>query len=243
MLPACLHFGVLRCTNPDKMFPPNMDLADGRQESARDRWVQQQMEELMRHLPADLEVLPFPPLLEQMECEAVQRTSPPTSLVTCPDPAVKPASFSRHRKRRRGAFPCLSAGEEEFPTAVTSGAVVSLPANMKAAVSIPTSSSATAPSPRLAAALPMPSSLAPVRGSVSTPGELEERLKLFARLIKSFRRTSLLYSSRELMEKIRKMEEDYWIAIRQFYCRSPPSSSSLQGLPGIQQETVPHPGS
>ncbi|MEQ2249385.1 hypothetical protein ILYODFUR_028632 [Ilyodon furcidens] len=95
---------------PDRMFPPNMDLVDGRQESARDRWVQRQMEEAMKHLATDLEVLPFPLLLEQMEHEAVQLRSPHAPLVACPDPAAKPASLSRRRKRRRGAPSCSSAG-------------------------------------------------------------------------------------------------------------------------------------
>ncbi|MED6242305.1 hypothetical protein ATANTOWER_002777 [Ataeniobius toweri] len=54
------------------MFLPHMDLADRRHESARDRWVQQQMEETMRRLPDDLEVLPSQLLVEQMECEAAQ---------------------------------------------------------------------------------------------------------------------------------------------------------------------------
>ncbi|KAK5606969.1 hypothetical protein CRENBAI_011949 [Crenichthys baileyi] len=126
MLPAHLHSTVLRYTNSDRMFSPNMDLADGRQESTRDRWVQQQMEEAMRHLQADLEVLPSPLLLEQMEREAVQRRSPPAPLVARPDLAAKPASFSRRRKRRRGAPSCFSASEEESPmaavvTSVTSG--------------------------------------------------------------------------------------------------------------------------
>ncbi|KAK5623197.1 hypothetical protein CRENBAI_018005 [Crenichthys baileyi] len=184
------------------MFPPNMDLADGRQESARDRWVQQQMEEALRHLPADMEVLPSPLLLKQMEREAVQRPSPPSSLVARPDPTAKQASFSRHRKGRRGAFPCLSAGEEESPmAAAVTSAVVCLPADVKVAASIPVSSSATAPSPRLAAAPPMPSSLAPVRGSVAMPEELEEHLRFYARHIKSFRRASLIYSSPELTAK------------------------------------------
>ncbi|KAK5604280.1 hypothetical protein CRENBAI_020157 [Crenichthys baileyi] len=44
-----------------------MDLADSRQESTRDRWVQQQMEDAMKHLPSDLEVVPSPLLLEEME--------------------------------------------------------------------------------------------------------------------------------------------------------------------------------
>ncbi|KAK5601281.1 hypothetical protein CRENBAI_001768 [Crenichthys baileyi] len=164
-----------------------MDLTDGRQESARDRWVRHQMEEEMRHLPADLDldsVLLSPLLLEQMEREAVQRPSPPSSLVARPDPAAKLASFSRRRKCRRGAFPCLSAGEEEptMAAAVTSGAVVSLPAD-------------------------------------------------------SFRRTSLLYSSPELMEKMRQMEEDYRTAVRQFYCLTPPYTPGLQSSAAAEQPT------
>ncbi|KAK5621006.1 hypothetical protein CRENBAI_015406, partial [Crenichthys baileyi] len=94
---------------------PKLDLADGKQESASDRWVQQQMEEAMRHLPADLEVLPSLLLLELMEREAVQRHSPPASMET-------PA---------RSTFP--SAGEEVGP----------MPADVKDAASNPASSSAT----------------------------------------------------------------------------------------------------
>ncbi|MEQ2197858.1 hypothetical protein XENOCAPTIV_004277 [Xenoophorus captivus] len=41
-----------------------------RQESARDRWVQQQIKEARRHLPDDLDVLLSPLLLEQMAREA-----------------------------------------------------------------------------------------------------------------------------------------------------------------------------
>ncbi|KAK5622019.1 hypothetical protein CRENBAI_012230 [Crenichthys baileyi] len=101
-----------------------MELADSRQESARDRWVQQQMEEAIKHLPTDLEVLPSPLLLEQMERETVQRRSPPAPLVAHSDPAVKPSPSSRHKKRRRGGPSCGSAGEE----------VVSLPADVRATV-------------------------------------------------------------------------------------------------------------
>ncbi|KAK5608067.1 hypothetical protein CRENBAI_005147 [Crenichthys baileyi] len=49
------------------MNPPTMELADSRQESARDRWVRQEMEEAMKCLPTDLEVVPSPLLLEEME--------------------------------------------------------------------------------------------------------------------------------------------------------------------------------
>ncbi|KAK5612123.1 hypothetical protein CRENBAI_026157 [Crenichthys baileyi] len=168
-----------------------MDLADGRQESTRGRWVQQQMEEAMRSLLADLEVLPSPLLLEQMEREAVQRRSPPAPLVAHPDPAAKPTFSSRRKKRQRGATSCCSTGEE----------VGSMPADVRAAASNPAPSSATAP-PRLAAALPMPSSLAPAQVSAATPDELEERLRNFACQIKTFRKISLLHHSPELNEKI-----------------------------------------
>ncbi|MEQ2242633.1 hypothetical protein ILYODFUR_037904 [Ilyodon furcidens] len=124
-----------------------------RQVSARDRWVQQQMEEAMRHL----EVLPSPLLLEQMEREAPQCrrvregcSFPPLRCsLPAPIPAAKPSSSSCRKKRRRGAPSCGSAAEE----------MVSLPADVRAAASKPAYSSAIALSPRLAAPPPMPSSL------------------------------------------------------------------------------------
>ncbi|KAK5601263.1 hypothetical protein CRENBAI_001989 [Crenichthys baileyi] len=157
-----------------------------------------------------LEVLPSPLLLEQMEREVVQRPSAPSSLVARPNKAVKPTSSCRCKKRRRGTPSCVSAGEEESPTAaaVTSGAVVSLPTDVRAAASNPTTSSATALSPRLTAAPPMLSLLAPAQCFEATPDELEQRLRFYARQIKSFRRTCLLYSSPELRERIRQMEEE-----------------------------------
>ncbi|MED6262305.1 hypothetical protein ATANTOWER_017506 [Ataeniobius toweri] len=223
------------------MFPPNMDLGDSRQESARDRWVQQQTEEAMKHLPADLKVLPSPLLLEQVEREAVQRPSPPSSLVARLHTAVKPSSSSRRKKRRSGAPSCVSACEESsMAAAVTSGAVVSQPADVRAAASNPASLSASARSPRLAAAPSMPFSLAPARCSEATPEELEERLRFYAHQLKSFRRTCLLYFSPELRERIRQMEEDYEMAVRQFYCRPPSptpshqSAAAEQSKPGLQ---------
>ncbi|KAK5610357.1 hypothetical protein CRENBAI_006385 [Crenichthys baileyi] len=201
-----------------------MDLADSRQESARDRWVQQQREEAVKHLPTDLEVLPSPLLLEQMEREAALRqrvregcSVPPPQLQRSP-----PAS-SRRKNRRRAVIPSRSAGEE----------VVFLPADLRATASNPASSSATALSPRLAAAPPKPSSLAPARCSEATPDELEQRLKFYARQIKSFRKTSLLYSSPELMEKIKQME-DYEMAVRQFYCRPPSPTPSHKSAAAAQ---------
>ncbi|MED6285092.1 hypothetical protein CHARACLAT_025781 [Characodon lateralis] len=146
------------------MFP-NMDLTDSRQESTRDRWVKQQMKEAMRLLPTDLEVLPSPLLLEQMEPEAAQRqrvredcSVPPPQLRRSPPasvPATKPSSSSRRKNHRHAGIPSRSPGEE----------VVSLPADVRAAASKPASSPATAMSARLAAPLPMPSALAPARSS------------------------------------------------------------------------------
>ncbi|KAK5609935.1 hypothetical protein CRENBAI_007740 [Crenichthys baileyi] len=165
-----------------------------------------------------------------------RRSSPPLHT------AVKPSSSSRRKKRRRGAPSCVSASEEKSPTpaAATPGAVTPLLAGGRVAASKPASSSATALSPRLAAAPPMPSSLAPAWCSEATPDELEQRLRFFARQIKSFRRTSLMYSSPELMERIRQMEGDYETAVRQFYCR-PPSTLGLQGAAAAAAEQ-PTPG-
>ncbi|KAK5603057.1 hypothetical protein CRENBAI_009824 [Crenichthys baileyi] len=270
MLPACLHSGFLHSTDPNRMNPPTMELADSRQES-RDRWVQQQMEEAMKHLPTDLEVVPSPLLLEEMElgpagpgsgrgavdlftflsreAEKTLRRSAGLSVqqsaydgsrlaIPCPGtgplrrrslpaPLAAPSPTSCRKKRRRGA-PSCSAGEE----------VVCLPADVRAAASKPASSPATALSPRLAAAPPMPSSLPPARCSEATPDELEERLRFFARQIKTFRRTSLMYSSPELMERIRQMERDYETAVRQFYCR-PPSTPGLQGAAAAAEQSTP----
>ncbi|MEQ2288584.1 hypothetical protein AMECASPLE_024149 [Ameca splendens] len=162
-----------------------------------------------------------------LECEAVQRCSPPASLVSHPDLAAKLLSCSRHKKRQRGMTSCGSVGEE----------VVPMLADVRAAASNPGSSSATALSPRLVAALPMPYSLAPAQVSVATPDELEEWLRFFACQIKSFRRISLLHSSPELKAKLREMEEDYEAAVRQFYCCLPPSSPSLQSAAAAEQPT------
>ncbi|KAK5611175.1 hypothetical protein CRENBAI_020706 [Crenichthys baileyi] len=171
------------------MFPPATDHADRLKADALDRWMERQKEEAMRNLPTDLEVLPSPLLLEQMEREADQRQRvregsfvPPPQLRRSPPafvPAAKPSSSSRRRNRRRAGVNSRWAGEE----------VVSLPADVRAAASKPASSSATAlalrlpaasipasPSttakfPRLTAAPPMPSS---ARCSEATPEELEE---------------------------------------------------------------------
>ncbi|KAK5622306.1 hypothetical protein CRENBAI_005947 [Crenichthys baileyi] len=175
------------------MIPPTTDPADKQKADALDRWVQRQKEEAMRNLPKDLEVLPSPLLLEQMEREAVQ----PRSL---------PAPLAAH-----------SAGEESLTAAaIMPGVGTPLLAGGRAAASKPASLPATAQSPRLAAPPPMPSSLAPARCSEATPEELEERLRFFARQIKTFRETSLMYSSPELMERIGQMERDYETAVRQF---------------------------
>ncbi|MEQ2222830.1 hypothetical protein ILYODFUR_030476 [Ilyodon furcidens] len=55
------------------MFPANLDPMDARQDAAMDRWVQHQIEEAKRLLPEDLEVLPSPLLLEEVEHEVAQR--------------------------------------------------------------------------------------------------------------------------------------------------------------------------
>ncbi|KAK5600714.1 hypothetical protein CRENBAI_011742 [Crenichthys baileyi] len=71
--PACFCFVPASYENRDRMIPPTTDPVDKRKADALDRWVERQKEEPMRNLPTDLEVLPSPLLLEQMEREAAQR--------------------------------------------------------------------------------------------------------------------------------------------------------------------------
>ncbi|KAK5623915.1 hypothetical protein CRENBAI_000201, partial [Crenichthys baileyi] len=97
------------------MTPANLDLADKQKADALDRWVECQKEEAMRNLPKDLEVLPSPLLLEQMEREAAQRqrvregcSVPPPQLRRSPPASVlaaKKSSSSRRRNRRRARVP------------------------------------------------------------------------------------------------------------------------------------------
>ncbi|MEQ2221934.1 hypothetical protein ILYODFUR_020744 [Ilyodon furcidens] len=241
-LPSCC---LLVCilgfylASPNRMFPPTLDHADKQKADALDRWVERQKDVAMSHLPIDLEVLPSPLLLEQMEREVVQLRSPPASLVAHEDPAAKPTSSSRRKKGRRGAPACVSASKEESPTAAVATPGVITP--KLAAASKPASSSATAQFPRLSAAPPMPSSLAPARCSEATPDELEQRLRFYARQIKSFRTTSIMYSSPELMERIRQMARNEVggskTALLQSHNPSPGLQSSAvawQPTPGLQ---------
>ncbi|KAK5603621.1 hypothetical protein CRENBAI_003527 [Crenichthys baileyi] len=211
------------------MSPPTTDPAN--KLKALDRWLERQKEEAMRNLPTDLEVLPSPLLLEQMEREAAQRQRvregcfvPPPQLRRSPPasvPAAKPSSSSRRRNRRRAGVNSRWSGEE----------VVSLTADVRAAASKPASSSATAKFPRLTAAPPMPSS---VRCSEATPEEPEERLRFFAHQIKSFRKTSFLCFSPEQMQRTKQTEEDYETAVRLFYCR-PPSPTPSHMSAAVEQ--------
>ncbi|KAK5604200.1 hypothetical protein CRENBAI_021316 [Crenichthys baileyi] len=72
----------------------------------------------------------------------------------------------------------------------------------------------------------MLSALAPAWCSEATPDELEQRLRFYASQIKSLRTTSLMYSSPELIERIRQIEKDYEMAVRLFYCRPPSPTPS-----------------
>ncbi|KAK5623400.1 hypothetical protein CRENBAI_014846 [Crenichthys baileyi] len=247
MLPACLRSGFLRSIDRNRMIPPIMELADSRQESARElapagpgtgrgavdlfTFLSREAKKTLRR-SAGLSVpqSAFDGSGLAIPCPGtgpLRRRSLPAPLASHSGPALKPSPSSHRKKRRRGA-PSCSAGEE----------VVSLPADVRAAASKPASSPATAPSPRLAAAPPMPSSLTPARCSEATPEELEERLRFFARQIKTFRKTSLMYSSPGLMERIRQMERDYETAVRQFYCR-PSSRPGLQGAAAAAEQSTP----
>ncbi|KAK5608592.1 hypothetical protein CRENBAI_023401 [Crenichthys baileyi] len=117
MLPASLHSGVLYLASPNRMFPPT---ADSRQESARDRWVQQQIGSAVSTAA------------EADGVKAAQRQKvregcsfPPPQLrrsLPAPVPAAKPSSSSRRKKRRR--LPVVPVAVEE---------VVSLPADVRGA--------------------------------------------------------------------------------------------------------------
>ncbi|KAK5599601.1 hypothetical protein CRENBAI_018602 [Crenichthys baileyi] len=111
------------------MFPPTTDPANKLKADGLDRWVERQKEEAMRNLPTDLEVLPSPLLLEQMEREAAQhqrvregcfvpppqlRRSPPASV-----PAAKPSSSSRHRNRQRAGVNSRGLARRWFPCQLT----------------------------------------------------------------------------------------------------------------------------
>ncbi|KAK5598781.1 hypothetical protein CRENBAI_004425 [Crenichthys baileyi] len=85
--------------------------------------------------------------------------------------------------------------------------------------------------------------------SEATPDELEQRLRFYGRQIKSLRTTSLMYSSPDLMKRIRQIERDYETAVRLFYCRPPsPTSSHMsaaveQPTSGLQSAAVEQPTS
>ncbi|MED6234422.1 hypothetical protein ATANTOWER_029646, partial [Ataeniobius toweri] len=68
----------------------------------------------------------------------------------------------------------------------------------------------------------------------SSPDELEERLRFYARQIKRLRKTSLMYSSPELMERIRQVERDYETAVRLVYCHPPLHTPCLQANAAAQ---------
>ncbi|KAK5616708.1 hypothetical protein CRENBAI_025910 [Crenichthys baileyi] len=256
------------------MIPPTMELADSRQESARKlapagpgsgcgavdlfTFLSREAEKTLRH-SAGLSVpqSAFDGSRLAIPCPGtgpLHRRSPPAPLAAHQGPAAKPTSSFCRKKRRRGAPSCVSAGEESLTAAaVMPGAGTPLLAGGRAAASKPASLPATAPSPRLAAPPPMPSSLAPAQCSEATPDELEERLRFFPRQIKTFRETSLMYSSPELMERIGQMERDYETAVRQFTAvhlprqdsrellllQSSPRQDSRE-LPGLTHHSLTH---
>ncbi|KAK5602708.1 hypothetical protein CRENBAI_003687 [Crenichthys baileyi] len=246
MLPACLRSRFLRSTDRNRMILPTMELMDSRQEmefapacpgSGRGAvdlftFLSREAEKTLRR-SAGLSVPQSAYYGSRLASPCpgtgpLRRCSLPAPLGAHSGPAVKPSPSSRRKKPRRGA-PSCSAGEE----------VVSLPADVRSAASKPASSPATAPSPRLAAPPPMPSSFTLARCSEATPEELEEQLRFFARQIKTFRKTSLMYSSPELMERIRQMEEDYGTAVRQFYCCPHPSTPGLEGAAAAAEQSTP----
>ncbi|KAK5624199.1 hypothetical protein CRENBAI_000017 [Crenichthys baileyi] len=129
MLPTRLHSGVLYLASPNRMFPPNLDLADDHQASSMDlfTFLSREAEKTLRR-SAGLSVpqSAYDGSRLAIPCQGTgplhRRSSPPLHM------AVKPSSSSRSKTRRRGAPSCVSAGEEESPTAAaaTPGAVTPL---------------------------------------------------------------------------------------------------------------------
>ncbi|KAK5621680.1 hypothetical protein CRENBAI_022065 [Crenichthys baileyi] len=255
MLPTRLHSGVPHNASRNRMFPPTTDPADKLRADALNRWVERQKEEVMRNLPTDLEVLPSPLLLEQMEREAAQRqrvregcSVPPPQLRRSPPasvPAAKQSSSSHRRNRRRAGVNSRWAGEE----------VVSLPADVRAAASefsrnfVCYSTVSQAPCSKYSRIFICHSKVSQAHCSSAhaslarcyeaTPEELEERLRFFARQIKSFKKKGFLCFSPEQMQSIKQMEEDYETAVRLFYCRppSPAPSHKSSAAAAVEQPT------
>ncbi|KAK5612677.1 hypothetical protein CRENBAI_009014 [Crenichthys baileyi] len=155
------------------MFPPMMDLADEHQASSMDlfTFLSREAEKTLRRnagLSVPLSAYDGPRLA--IPCPGTGRRSPP-------------APLAAHGSEVLALLPL-----QETPGWSTFLTVSQAPCSK-----FPASSSATAKCPRLAAAPPMPSS---ARCSEATPEELE-KLRFFARQIKSFRTTSI--DSRELL--------------------------------------------
>ncbi|MEQ2301783.1 hypothetical protein AMECASPLE_039738, partial [Ameca splendens] len=130
------------------MFPPTMDLVDEHQASSIDLFTflsREAQKTLCRSAGLSVPQWAYDGSRLAIPCPETGplcHRSPHALLAAHFGLAVKPSPSSRHKKRRRGAPSCGSAGEE----------VVSLPAYVRAAASKPASLPARALSPRLAAA-------------------------------------------------------------------------------------------
>ncbi|KAK5622940.1 hypothetical protein CRENBAI_022107 [Crenichthys baileyi] len=197
------------------MIPPTTDPADKRKADALDRWVERLKEEAMRNLPTDLEVLPLHCCWNRWSVRqpsAREFGSAALSLRLSSDvPLLLP-----YRQLSRHLPPVAGIADVQGLTAGRLAKRWFLCQLTKVSQAC----------------------LSSARCSDATPEELEERLRFFARQIKSFRRTCLMYSSPELMERIWQMERDYETAVRQFYC-GPPSTPVLQGAAAAAEQPTP----
>ncbi|KAK5606114.1 hypothetical protein CRENBAI_000300 [Crenichthys baileyi] len=191
-----------------------MELADSRQESARDRWVRQEMKEAMKCLPTDLEVVPSPLLLEEME--------------------LAPASPGSGR----GAVDLFAFLSREAERTLRHSAGLSVPQSAYDGSGLAIPCPGTGPLRRRSLPAPMAAHSGPaVKPSPSSRRKKRRRGAPSCSAgeeIKTFRRTSLIYSSPELMERIRQMEGDYETAVRQFYCRPPSPTPSHKSAAAAQ---------
>ncbi|KAK5602930.1 hypothetical protein CRENBAI_019541 [Crenichthys baileyi] len=123
-LPVCLHFGVLRLVKPDRIFPPNTDLVDKRQEVTLDLFTYLSREAVKTlHHSVGL-------LVPQSAYDGSRLAIPcpgtgPLSRFSSSPPlhqAAKLTSSSRRKTRQHGATSCSSASKEEFPMSVAATA-------------------------------------------------------------------------------------------------------------------------
>ncbi|MEQ2309488.1 hypothetical protein AMECASPLE_039287, partial [Ameca splendens] len=149
-----LHFGPIQTHNVIEGTSQYQDQADKCKELKK--WATQQEEELRRMYGEEVEIVPSPMFLQEME-EAEGRQPTPVNPVSIPGrirsslpPTVSatPASSRRHRPRRKHSTPAAAASAElnlltaASPEPSTSAAAPAEPSTSAAAPAEPSTSAA-----------------------------------------------------------------------------------------------------